>query len=76
MTSHHDPAGRRIHVTHTLTDPGGRRAEYEVTLYYATPAELDGVAVTAGLSPAARWHNWDGTAASAHSRDPISVYLR
>ncbi len=76
VTSHHDPAARRIHVVHTLTDHDGRSQHYDVTLHYLTPAELDTIADAAGFTPAGRWHDWTATPARAASRDPISVYQR
>jgi SAM-dependent methyltransferase len=76
VTSRHDPSGHRIHVVHTLTDPHGHRADYQVTLHYETPAELDAMASAAGLHPAGRWGDWTGRPADAHSHDPISVYIR
>lgn len=79
VTSRHDPSARRarpIHIVHTLTDPHGHSADYPVTLHYATPVELDAMAAMAGLSPAGRWSDWTGSPADAHSRDPISLYVR
>lgn len=68
VTSRHDPSARRarpIHIVHTLTDPHGHSAD-----------ELDAMAAMAGLSPAGRWSDWTGSPADAHSRDPISLYVR
>lgn len=75
VTSRHDPSRRRIHVRHSLSDPHGRSAHYEVTFHYSTPAELDAMAATAGLRPDGRWRDWTGAPADAGSCDPISVYI-
>lgn len=76
VTSRHDPAGRRIHIVHTLTDSDGGSADYPVTLHYRTPTELDEAAAGAGLRAAGRWADWTGAPADGSSRDPISVYVR
>jgi len=73
VKSLHDPNRRCIHITHALSDASGTHA-YRVTLHYATPDELDEMALLAGLTLTARWHDWAGTPASESSTDPISVY--
>ncbi len=73
VRSRHDSAQRRIHITHELSDASGS-AEYNVTLHYATPRELDHMASLAGLRLLARWHDWTATPANQSSTDPISVY--
>lgn len=74
VTSHHDPTARRIHIVHTLTDQDGRSRDYEVTLHYLAPTELDTIAGAAGFALADRWHDWTATPAHGASRDPISLY--
>jgi SAM-dependent methyltransferase len=73
VRSLHDPDRGCIHITHELTDAAGRTS-YHVTLHYATPDELDEMALEAGLSLTARWHDWSGSADEGASTDPISVY--
>lgn len=73
VRSRHDTDQRCIHITHELSDASGR-TDYDVTLHYATPKELDQMARRAGLRVTARWHDWTATPASESSTDPISVY--
>jgi SAM-dependent methyltransferase len=75
VRSRHDATARTIHIVHELGDDSGSAA-YEVTLHYASTAEIDAMATAAGLVPVARWHDWGGAPASEASTDPVSVYVK
>jgi len=74
VKSVHHPERRCIDITHELSDESGTAA-YRVTLHYATLDELDEMALAAGLSLSARWHDWSAQPATESSTDPISVYI-
>lgn len=75
VRSVHDAVARSIRIEHEMTDDTGVQT-YQVTLYYATPEELDVMAVAAGLRLVGWWHDWAGDPARADSTDPVSVYER
>lgn len=75
----HDPDAQTITISHVLGGPAGGPGEqdestYDVTLTYATDAQLDAMARRAGLRLLHRWHDWTGAPANEQSTDPISVY--
>ncbi|MDQ2848966.1 MAG: class I SAM-dependent methyltransferase [Actinomycetota bacterium] len=73
VVSTHDALDRSIRIRHTLTDAAGHDERYEVTLHYLSTAQLDEMAVKAGLMLMERWHDWGGGPATARSTDPISI---
>lgn len=73
VNSRHDPRQQAIHITHLLTIDGVAEA-FEVTLTYATPAQLDAMAATAGMRLIDRWHDWNSAPVNPGSTDPISIY--
>jgi SAM-dependent methyltransferase len=72
--SRHDAAEQGVEGQFVeLTEAGGIRLR-PWSLRYAPPAELDAMAVGAGLALADRWSSWDETPFTADSTHHISVY--
>jgi SAM-dependent methyltransferase len=76
--SAHDPAAQTIAIRHVLgnEDPERVAHTYDMTLTYATEAQLDAMAAAAGLTLVDRWHDWTGFPVCANSTDPIGIYRR
>lgn len=74
VRSCHHPKTASITVTHDLSTAHDTDT-YEVTLHYASDAELDAMAAAAGLMLAARWGDWTRRPATEADRDPVSVYI-
>ncbi|UIJ35492.1 bifunctional 2-polyprenyl-6-hydroxyphenol methylase/3-demethylubiquinol 3-O-methyltransferase UbiG [Allobranchiibius sp. GilTou73] len=75
VRSTHDPEQRSIRIEHQLGDVTGS-SNYEVTLHYADPEQIDQIASGAGLQLSARWHNWAQEPVRQDSADPLSVYRK
>jgi len=71
--SMHDPVGQRVTTQHVMLGPGGLTF-HPVELRYAWPAELDLMAIVAGLEPTARWGGWDRRPFTADSTSHVSIW--
>lgn len=69
----HDPVAQRVDSTHVVLADGGVRL-YPACLRYAWPAELDAMALAAGLVLVARYGGYDRRRFEAHSTHHVSVY--
>ncbi len=73
--SRHDPVNQKVEGSHVfLTDSGVRL--YPVCLRYAWPAELDAMALVAGLRLADRFGDYDRRPFDAGSTRHVSVYRK
>ena len=73
--SRHDPVAQRIDSSHVLLTPDGVRL-FPVSIRYAWPAELDAMALVAGLRLADRWAGYDRSPFTANSTRHVSVYVK
>jgi len=73
--SRHDPIEQRIDSCHVLFTSAGVRL-FPVATRYAWPAELDAMAMTAGLHLVNRWADYDRTPFTASSVRHVSVYAK
>ena len=73
--AHHDPVGQRIDTVHVLIAPAGIRL-LPVAIRYAWPAEIDAMAMVAGLHLVERWADYDRTPFTARSTRHVSVYAQ
>ena len=73
--SRHDPVAQRIDSSHVFITPDGVRL-FPVSLRYAWPAELDAMALVAGLRLADRWAGYDRSPFTANSARHVSVYVK
>ncbi len=71
----HDPVEQRIDAAHLLLGPNGT-VTYPVHVRYAWPAELDAMALVAGLEPVSRYGGFSGEPFTAASSSHVSVYRR
>jgi hypothetical protein len=69
----HDPVGQTIHSSHILLTGRGVQL-VPVVLRYAWPAELDAMALVAGLSLAARYADYTRRPFEATSGRHVSIY--
>jgi SAM-dependent methyltransferase len=75
-TSRHDPVTQTITAAHVVLDSEGGVRLYPVFIRYAWPAELDAMALAAGLEPEARYGDYDKTRFDAASTRHVSVYRK
>jgi SAM-dependent methyltransferase len=73
--SRHDPVAQRIDSSHVFITADGVRL-FPVSLRYAWPAELDAMALVAGLRLADRWAGYDRSPFTANSTRHVSVYVK
>jgi Methyltransferase domain len=71
--SRHDPVEQRIDSSHLLVTAEGVRL-FPVSIRYAWPAELDVMAMHAGLHCIGRWADYDRSPFTADSPRHVSVY--
>jgi SAM-dependent methyltransferase len=71
----HDPVSQRIDSSHVHITPDGVRL-FPVSIRYAWPAELDAMAMVAGLRLVERWGWYDRSPFSARSTRHVSVYAK
>jgi len=71
--STHDPLTQRVESMHVVLTEVGVRL-YPVVLRYAWPAELDVMAMLAGLTPAGRYNGYDRRPFRASSTHHVSLY--
>lgn len=69
----HDPVNQRIESCHVVLTGAGVRL-YPVSVRYAWPAELDAMALVAGLDLEDRWADYDRRPFDAGSTRHVSVY--
>jgi SAM-dependent methyltransferase len=69
----HDPVTQTIHSSHVLLSDGGVRL-FPVVVRYAWPAELDAMALVAGLSLAHRYADYNRRPFDAISPRHVSIY--
>lgn len=69
----HDAVAQRVTTQHVTLGSGGITCN-PVELRYAWPAELDLMAVVAGLEPSARWGSWDRRPFTADSTSHVSIW--
>jgi SAM-dependent methyltransferase len=63
-------------VSHHYRLGDGRAASSAIPFRYAWPAELDLMARLAGMTPAARWGDWDRSPFTATSSKHVSVWTK
>jgi SAM-dependent methyltransferase len=73
--SRHDPVAQRIESAHVVLTEQGVRL-YPVSIRYAWPAELDAMAMVAGLELEQRFGDYDRSAFDATSPRHVSIYRR
>jgi SAM-dependent methyltransferase len=73
--SRHDPVSQRIDSSRVLITPQGLRL-FPVSIRYAWPAELDAMALVAGLRLVDRWAWYDRSPFTARSPRHVSVYTK
>jgi SAM-dependent methyltransferase len=73
--SRHDPVAQTIDSSHVLITPDGVRL-FPVSIRYAWPAELDAMALVAGLLLTERWAGYDRSPFTANSTRHVSVYVK
>jgi SAM-dependent methyltransferase len=73
--AHHDPVAQRVESSHVVLTESGVRI-YPVFLRYAWPAELDAMAMVAGLLPSARYNGYDRRPFTAFSTHHVSLYRK
>ena len=71
--SRHDPVEQRIESSHLLVAAEGVRL-FPMAIRYAWPAELDVMAMHAGLERIGRWADYDRSPFTADSPRHVSVY--
>jgi SAM-dependent methyltransferase len=71
--SRHDPVGQRVESSHVVVADGGVRL-YPVVVRYAWPAELDAMALAAGMKLKWRFADYDRRPFDATSTRHVSVY--
>jgi SAM-dependent methyltransferase len=74
-TSRHDPVTQTISSAHVVLEDGGVRI-YPVFIRYAWPAELDALALAAGLEPVGRFGDYERHPFDADSTRHVSIYRR
>lgn len=73
--SRHDPVTQRVESAHVLITGDGVRL-FPVSIRYAWPAELDAMAMVAGLHLMNRWADYDRATFTAKSTRHVSVYAK
>lgn len=73
--SRHDPVSQTITASHVVLSEGGVRL-YPLVLRYAWPAELDAMALVAGLQLTERFGDYDRRSFDSASARHISVYRK
>lgn len=73
--SRHDPVAQTIDSSHVLITPAGVRL-FPVSIRYAWPAELDAMALVAGMHLADRWAGYDRSPFTARATRHVSVYVK
>jgi len=73
--SRHDPVEQRVDSSHVLITPQGVQL-FPVSIRYAWPAELDAMAMVAGLDLAHRWADYNRSPFTATSTRHVSVYTK
>jgi SAM-dependent methyltransferase len=73
--SRHDPVNQRVESAHVLITGDGVRL-FPVSIRYAWPAELDAMAMVAGLHLVNRWADYGKAPFTAHSARHVSVYAK
>jgi SAM-dependent methyltransferase len=73
--SRHDPVNQTVESSHVLLSDDGVRL-YPVCIRYAWPAELDAMALAAGLGLASRFGGYDRRPFDATSTRHVSVYRK
>jgi SAM-dependent methyltransferase len=73
--AHHDPVTQTIHSSHVLLSDAGVRL-FPVVVRYAWPAELDAMALVAGLTLAHRYADYNRRPFEAISARHVSIYRR
>jgi hypothetical protein len=73
--SRHEPIEQRIDSSHVLITPAGVQL-FPVSIRYAWPAELDAMAMVAGLQLTDRWASYDRAPFVADSLRHVSVYTK
>jgi hypothetical protein len=71
----HDPVQQLISTQDVQVGSAGTALRPGL-LRYAWPAELDAMALAAGLVPRQRWADWAGSAFTSASTSHLSVYQR
>jgi SAM-dependent methyltransferase len=75
LVSKHDAADQRVDSARVVIGEDGIRV-YPVALRYAWPAELDAMAMVAGLALEHRWGDWDRSPFSSWSPKHVSIYRK
>jgi hypothetical protein len=73
--SKHDPVSQRIESAHVVIANDGVRV-IPVAIRYAWPAELDAMALAAGLHLVHRWGGYDRSDFTVASTRHVSVYAK
>jgi hypothetical protein len=71
----HDPVTQRIDSSHILITGAGVRL-FPVSIRYAWPAELDAMAMVAGMRLQHRWAGYDRSPFTADSTRHVSIYTK
>jgi SAM-dependent methyltransferase len=71
----HDPVEQRVDSSHVVLSERGTHI-YPVALRYAWPAELDAMAMVAGLVPVERYGGYDRRPFDRSSTHHVSIYRR
>jgi SAM-dependent methyltransferase len=74
-TATHDPVNQRVDTTHVVLTPTGTEL-YPISLRYVWPAELDVMAMQAGLALETRFAGYDRRQFDRDSGMHVSVYRR
>ena len=74
-TSLHDPVTQRVDSAHVVMSARGV-AFYPVSIRYAWPAELDAIAMVAGLVLEGRYADYERLPFTRHSPAHVSVYAK
>lgn len=72
----HDPVHQRVESQHVWRDSDGTTTMLPVSIRYAWPAELDVMAMSAGLALEDRWGWYDRSPFTADSQRHVSVYRK
>lgn len=73
--SRHDPVEQRVESSHVVLTEAGIKL-YPVSIRYAWPAELDAMAMIAGLHLVHRWSDYGRSPFTAASTRHVSVYRK